>query len=131
MSWPIWQAEHWLWALLVIPVLIAGYVAWTRSSGRAAARWADPAVMRVRPPARTRWMRAAAFAVALLAVAAAIVAMARPSVEATGQEQRSSVMLTLDVSDSMDKTDIQPSRLAAAIGGRTCLISARSSSGPP
>ena len=87
MSWPIWQAEHWLWALLVIPVLIAGYVAWTRSSGRAAARWADPAVMRVRPPARTRWMRAGAFAVALLAVAAGIVAMARPSVEATEQER--------------------------------------------
>ena len=58
--------------------------------------------MRVRPPARTRWMRAGAFAVALLAVAAGIVAMARPSVEATEQEQRSSVMITLDVSDSMD-----------------------------
>ncbi|HET6692543.1 MAG TPA: VWA domain-containing protein [Miltoncostaeaceae bacterium] len=124
MSWPVWQAEHWLWALLVIPVLAAGYVLWTRSSGRAAARWADPAVMRVRPPARTRWMRAAAFAVALLAVAAGIVAMARPSVEATGEEQRSSVMLTLDVSDSMEKTDIQPSRLAAAIDAAERFVDA-------
>jgi Ca-activated chloride channel family protein len=124
VSWPIWQAEHWLWALLVIPVLIAGYVVWTRTSGRAAARWADPSVMSMRPPARTRWMRAAAFAVALLAVAAGIVAMARPSVEATGQERRSSVMLTLDVSDSMDKTDIQPNRLAAAIDAAERFVDA-------
>ncbi len=124
MSWPVWQAEHWLWALLVIPVLIAGFVLWTRSSGGAAARWADPAVMRVRPSRRTRILRTGAFAVALLAVAAAVVAMARPSVEATGQERRSSVMITLDVSNSMDKTDIQPSRLAAAIDAAERFVDA-------
>ena len=124
MSWPVWQAEHWLWALLVIPVLIAGFVLWTRSSGSAAARWADPSVMRVRPARRTRLLRAGAFAVALLAVAAGVVAMARPSVEATGEEQRSSVMITLDVSNSMDKTDIQPSRLAAAIDAAERFVDA-------
>jgi Ca-activated chloride channel family protein len=115
VSWPVWQAEHWLWALLVIPVLLVGFVLWTRQGGRAAERWADPSVMRVGPSRRTRWMRTAAAAVALLAVAAGVVAMARPSVEATGEERRSSVMITLDVSNSMDKTDIAPSRLAAAI----------------
>ncbi|HTI32995.1 MAG TPA: VWA domain-containing protein [Miltoncostaea sp.] len=124
MSWPIWQAEHWLWALLVIPVLIVGYVLWTRSAGRAASRWADPSVMSVRPPARTRWMRTVAFAVALLAVAGGIVAMARPSVQATGHERRSSVMITLDVSNSMDKTDIQPSRLAAAVDAAERFVDA-------
>jgi Ca-activated chloride channel family protein len=124
VSWPIWQAEHWLWALLVIPVLIAGFVLWTRSTGSAAARWADPQVMRVRPARRTRLLRAGAFAVALLAVAAGVVAMARPSVEATDEEQRSSVMITLDVSNSMDKTDIQPSRLAAAIDAAERFVDA-------
>ena len=69
-------------------------------------------------------MRAGAFAVTLLAVAAGIVAMARPSVEATEQEQRSSVMITLDVSDSMDQTDIQPSRLAAAIDAAERFVDA-------
>ena len=115
MSWPIWQSPGWLWALLILPLLAAGLVAWARSGRRAAVAWSDPAVMAVGPGRRTRAMRGAAGCVALLAVAAGIVALARPSVEATGQEQRSSVMITLDVSDSMVKTDLQPSRLAAAV----------------
>ena len=115
MSLPTFQASAWLWALLVLPVLAVGLVAWARSGRRAAAAWSDPAVMAVGPSRRTRALRTAAAAVALLAVAAGIVALARPSVEATGQERRSSVMITLDVSDSMTETDLQPTRLAAAI----------------
>ena len=124
MSWPIWQSPGWLWALLILPVLVVGLVAWARSGRRAAAAWSDPAVMAVGPSRRTRTMRAAAGCVAVLAVAAGIVALARPSVEATGQEQRSSVMITLDVSDSMDKTDLQPSRLAAAVDAAERFVDA-------
>lgn len=124
MSWPVWQAGHWLWALLVIPPLAAGLVLWTRGSRRAAARWADPAVMALGPGRRARALRAAAAAVALAALAAAVVAMARPSVEAAGEERRSSVMLTLDVSNSMGKGDIPPSRLAAAIDAAERFVDA-------
>ena len=46
---------------------------------------------------------------------AGIVALARPSVEETRDEQRSTVMITLDVSDSMLATDLQPNRLGAAV----------------
>jgi Ca-activated chloride channel family protein len=53
--------------------------------------------------------------VALLAVAAGVVALARPSVEQTSQERRSTVVVALDVSESMIKTDLQPSRLQAAV----------------
>lgn len=115
MSWPVWQSEPWLWALLVVPVLVAAMAVWARAGRRAAAVWSDPAVMAVGPGRRTRTLRAAAAVVALLAVVAGIVAMARPSVHATGAERRSSVMLTIDVSNSMKKKDLQPSRLAAAL----------------
>ena len=70
------------------------------------------------PPSRAgarRCLRAAAAVVALLAVGAAIVALARPSIHQTKQERRSTVMITLDISDSMKKTDLQPSRLDAAV----------------
>ncbi|MGD9573679.1 MAG: VWA domain-containing protein [Thermoleophilia bacterium] len=110
-----WQSPGWLWALLLLPVLAAGLVAWARSSRRAAQRWSDPAVMAVGPAPRTRRLRTAAAVVALVAVGAGAVAMARPSVHETGEETRSSVMLTIDVSESMVKTDLEPSRLAAAI----------------
>ncbi len=109
------QSPDWLWALLVLPVLAAGLVLWARGRRRAASRWADPGVMAVAPRGRTSALRAAAAAVALLAVAAGIVALARPSIEETREEQRSTVMLTLDVSDSMLKTDLQPNRLGAAV----------------
>jgi len=109
------QSPIWLWALLALPVLGAGLIAWARAGRRAVARWADPRVMAVGAPPRTRRLRAAAAVLALLAVGAGAVAMARPSAEITGEENRSTVMLTLDVSDSMKKTDLEPSRLAAAI----------------
>jgi len=109
------QSPMWLWALLALPLLALALVAWSRAGRRAADRWSDPRVMAVGPPARTRRLRAAAAAVVLLAVGAGAVAMARPSVEETGQEDRSSVMLTIDVSESMVKTDLEPSRLRAAI----------------
>ncbi len=109
------QSSGWLWALLLLPVLAVALLAWARQARGAGAAWADPQVMDVRPSARTRRWRAVAAVVALLAVAAGIVALARPSVETTGEENRSSVMLTIDVSESMKKTDLQPSRLAAAV----------------
>lgn len=111
----IFQAQSWLWALLLVPALAAALVLWARAGRDAARAWSDPAVMAVGPPARTRRLRAAAAAVALLAVAAGAVAMARPSVEDTSREQRSSVMITLDISESMTRTDLEPSRLAAAL----------------
>ena len=109
------QSSGWLWALLLLPVLAVALLAWARQARGAGAAWADPQVMDVRPSARTRRWRAVAAVVALLAVAAGIVALARPSVETTGEENRSSVMLTIDVSESMKKTDLQPSRIAAAV----------------
>jgi Ca-activated chloride channel family protein len=116
------QAQTWLWALLALPVLAAGLILWARERRGAAARWAEPGVMAVTPRGRVPALRAAAAIVALLAVGAGIVAMARPSVEETREEQRSTVMITLDVSDSMLATDLQPNRLQAAIGAAETLL---------
>jgi Ca-activated chloride channel homolog len=109
------QSPDWLWALALLPLLAAGLLLWARGRRRAAAEWAEPGAMGVAPRGRVPLLRAAAACVALLAVSAAIVALARPSVEETRDEQRSTVMITLDVSESMRKTDIQPSRLDAAV----------------
>ena len=78
--------------------------------------------MSVLPSRRTRALRAAAAAVALLAVGAGVVAMARPSVDATDQQQRSTVMITLDESKSMLATDLQPNRLGAAVDAARRLV---------
>lgn len=110
-----WQAGHWLWALLAIPFLVAGLALWVAAARRAGRAWADPAVMAAGPPRRSLALRAAAAAVAILAVAAGIVAMARPSVQDTRHERRSTVVIAIDTSLSMNKTDLQPSRRQAAV----------------
>lgn len=109
------QSPGWLWALVLIVPLAVALLAWSRAGRRAGERWSDPAVMAVGPSRRARGFRTAAAAVALLAVAGGVVAMARPSVQDSATEDRSSVMITLDVSESMTTTDLQPSRLASAI----------------
>jgi Ca-activated chloride channel homolog len=119
-----WQAEHWLWSLIAIPFLVAGLALWVVVARRAGRSWADPAVMGAGPPRRSLGMRAAAAAVAILAVAAGIVAMARPSVDDTRHERRSTVVIAIDTSLSMDKTDLQPSRRQAAVEAATRFVDA-------
>lgn len=109
------QEPIWLWALLAIPVLAGLGLLAMRGRGAAARAYADPAVMPVPPSGRARRARIGASALALLALGAIVVALARPTVPIEDEAQRSAVMLTLDVSDSMQKTDFPPTRLEAAV----------------
>ena len=110
-----WNSPHWLWALLLIPVCAVLLVAWGRSRRRASAVYADPGLMDLTPPRRTRVWRAVAAVLALLAATSGILAMARPAVSKESKENRSTVMLAIDTSKSMQKTDVSPSRLQAGV----------------
>ena len=109
------QEPIWLWALLAIPVLIGLGLLAMRGRGAAERAYADPAVLRIPPSRRTRGARIGAGVLALLALGAIVVALARPTVPVEDEADRSAVMLTLDVSDSMQKTDFPPTRLEAAV----------------
>ncbi len=109
------QVQTWLWALLLLPVLAVGLVLWARSRRAAESRYADPDVLPLGPPPRTRAFRVVAAVLALLAVGAGIVALARPSVDDQEDRRQSSVIVALDLSNSMLKDDLEPSRLDAAV----------------
>ena len=111
----IWRSPNWLWALLVMPLLAAAMVAWARDRKRAGAAYADPRLINLTPSRRVRVLRGIAAALAVLATGFGVLAMARPARSATGQEARSTIMLAIDTSKSMTKTDIAPSRLAAGV----------------
>lgn len=115
MSPLTWQAPAWLWLLLALPALALALVAWGRAGPRAAAAYADPRVLRVGPSRRARGLRGVAAGLALLAVAAGLVALARPSVAADSEARQSSVVIAIDLSQSMLKDDLAPTRLAAAV----------------
>jgi Ca-activated chloride channel family protein len=111
----IWRSAGWLWALLAMPFLAAALIAWARDRKRASATYADPRLIDLTPPRRVRTLRVAAASLAVLATGLGVVAMARPALTRNGKENRSTIMLAIDTSKSMTKTDLAPSRLAAGV----------------
>jgi len=102
-----------LWLLSLVPVLIAVYLRILTRQRRNAARYAG--LVRVtdalgRGPRFRRHVPALLF---LLAVAASVVALARPSATLMLPGFRGTVILSLDVSGSMRATDIKPTRMDA------------------
>ena len=110
-----WQDPYWLWALLVLPFLAVGLIAWERDRRGAATAYSDPAVLPVGSRPRRRRLRLVAGILALLAVACGPIAMAKPSIDRTAKEKRGAVVIAIDESRSMLKTDLQPDRLKAAV----------------
>jgi Ca-activated chloride channel family protein len=110
-----WRSPQWLWALLALPLLGVAMVAWARDRKKAAAQYADPRLIDLRPPRRVRMLRITAAVCAVLATGLGIVAMARPARSIDGKETRSTIMLAVDTSKSMLDTDLTPNRLGAAV----------------
>jgi Ca-activated chloride channel homolog len=109
-KWP-WA----LWALLVIPGLLAlyGVLQWRRR--RAARRFASPALYPAIAPHRPGWRRHVPVALYVVALSSLLLALGRPQAAATVPRERATVMLVLDTSNSMRFGDVSPSRLEAAV----------------
>jgi Ca-activated chloride channel family protein len=103
-----------LTALLVVPLLAAGYVWQLRRRRRRAVRYSSVALLRAAAPPRSAWRRHLPVALLLAALAALGLAAARPRVPMDVPVSESALILALDVSGSMCATDVPPNRLTAA-----------------
>ncbi len=103
-----------LLALLAIPLAVGWYVGEQRRRTRAAAAFVRPALTPSVTPSRPRWRRHAPMFAFALAVAVLIAAAARPQRSVAVPVTNGAIMLTNDVSSSMQSTDVPPTRLAAA-----------------
>lgn len=101
-------------ALVAIPVLIGWYVRQQRRRDRAAEAFVRPALAPSVTPSKPGWRRHLPMVAFLAAIAALIVAAARPQQTVAVPVNRAAIMLANDVSSSMSATDIKPSRLEAA-----------------
>jgi Ca-activated chloride channel family protein len=107
------QSPTYLLVLLAVPASMAIYVFADRRRRAGAARFASPALMpSVAPtgPGFRRHLPLFLYAVALAAVA---FALARPEATVAVPEERAAVVLTTDVSGSMEAQDVSPSRMTA------------------
>ena len=101
-------------ALAVVPLLAGLYVVGDRRRTRAGARFGSPALLPNVVGRRPGLRRHLPLAVLLVALAAMIVGVARPHATVTVRREQATVVLAIDVSRSMQATDVRPSRLAAA-----------------
>jgi Ca-activated chloride channel family protein len=111
-----------LLALVVLPALALWYARLQRDRRRAAAAFAAPVLTPSVAPTRPRWRRHAPVLVFALAVAALIVAAARPQRTVAVPVEQAQILLLNDVSGSMLATDVAPNRLTAARNAAQAFI---------
>jgi len=103
-----------LWLLLTLPVLVALYVLILRRKRKAAVRYASLTMVKEAMGAGQRFRRHVPPLLFLFALAAMLVAIARPAAVVTLPLQEQTVILAMDVSGSMRAKDVEPNRLVAA-----------------
>ena len=103
-----------LWALLLVPVALAAYLVAQRRRSRYTVRFTNLDLLANVASAKPGWRRHVPPAFYLLALAALLVSLARPQAVALVPKEQATVILVMDVSGSMNATDVQPTRLASA-----------------
>ncbi len=108
---------EYLWLLMLIPVFIAGYIAFIQRKKRQLKAFGDPELTAELMPNVSRIRPVVKFGLVLLAFALLVIAVARPQYgqkEKTVKRQGIEVMIALDISNSMLAEDVAPNRLDRA-----------------
>jgi Ca-activated chloride channel family protein len=102
-----------LWLLALLPLLILIYIWLLRRKNRSAVRYANLGMIKEAMGVGSKVRRHVPPALFLLAIAAMLVAMARPVATVTLPTQKQTIVMALDASGSMRAKDVEPSRLVA------------------
>jgi Ca-activated chloride channel family protein len=103
-----------LWLLVLVVVLLVAYVVVQRQRRPYAVRFTNVDLLASVAPKRPSWRRHLAAACSLVAITVLVLAFARPARTVSVPRETATVMLALDVSNSMKATDVNPTRLRAA-----------------
>ena len=107
--WP-----QFLWLLLALPLLVLLYVWVQRRRKKLALRYASLSIVQQALGKGPGWRRHLPPLLLLLALAALILASARPVAVVSLPSNQQTIILAMDVSASMRATDVEPNRLVAA-----------------
>jgi Ca-activated chloride channel homolog len=111
-----------LWGLLLVPIGLAAYLLAQRRRSHHAVRFTNLDVLAGVVAPSPGWRRHLPPALCLLAVAALLASLARPQALTLVPRERATIMLVMDVSGSMNATDVRPIRLVAAERAATSFV---------
>lgn len=103
-----------LWLLVALPLLVLLYVWLMHRRKKVALRYANLALVKQALGRSSAWRRHVPPALMLLALAALLLAVARPTAVISLPSQQETIVLAMDVSGSMRAADVQPNRLVAS-----------------
>ena len=103
-----------LWLLVVVAALVAAYVVLQARRKDYAVRFTNLELLESVAPKRPGWRRHVPAAAMAFALAMLVMALARPARDERVPKEAATVMLVVDVSASMQATDVEPTRLQAA-----------------
>ena len=111
-----------LWLLLLLPALVALYIAILRRRKKAVLAYSNFGLLKAALGPQQSFRRHVPPLIFLTAIAVMIVALARPAAVVTLPSQHETVILAMDVSGSMRADDVKPTRLAAAQAAARAFI---------
>jgi Ca-activated chloride channel homolog len=103
-----------LWLLLLVGALVAAYFLTQLRRRRDAVRFTNVALLASVAPKRPGWRRHLPAAALVAALSLLVLGFARPTRAVKIPREQATVVLAIDVSASMQATDVSPSRFAAA-----------------
>ncbi|GLY37160.1 membrane protein [Amycolatopsis sp. NBRC 101858] len=114
MSLTGFSAPWWFLLLIAVAAVAIGYVLAQRARRKRTMRFANLALLEKVAPKSQGWVRHLPAVLIVLSLLILTVALAGPTAEQKVPRNRATVMLVIDVSLSMEATDVAPTRLKAA-----------------
>jgi Ca-activated chloride channel family protein len=111
-----------LWLLLGVAALAGAYVAVQLRRKTYALRFTNLELLRSVAPRRPGWRRHLPAAAFLLALATFVTAFAQPTRATKVPRERATILMAIDVSLSMQATDVAPTRLRAAQAAASSFV---------
>lgn len=102
-----------LWVIAIVPLFVVLYLFLLRRKGKTGMRFTNTGVLERVLPKQSQWLRHLTVALSLISLITLVGAWARPLGVEKVPRERATIVIVLDVSQSMQATDVTPTRLDA------------------